>query len=149
MYGADKIPDSWFERVPGGFYREKEKGDREVKKRERRARRKHDKDRGYEDDDDDDSYFSDSYDARRGRHGDYDDHKDHKDHKDQRHGDRSHRKHTRGKSMGYEGARYEEPAFGGVYMETRPYNPAEYAHAGVDGAPRRQRGDGARYAAVR
>jgi hypothetical protein len=25
MYGADKIPDSWFEKVPGGFYKEKEK----------------------------------------------------------------------------------------------------------------------------
>ena len=24
MYGADKIPDSWFEKVPGGFYKEKD-----------------------------------------------------------------------------------------------------------------------------
>ncbi|KAK4548135.1 hypothetical protein LTR36_010004 [Oleoguttula mirabilis] len=24
MYGADKIPDSWFEKVPGGFYKKKE-----------------------------------------------------------------------------------------------------------------------------
>lgn len=24
MYGADKIPDSWFEKVPGGFFKEKE-----------------------------------------------------------------------------------------------------------------------------
>jgi hypothetical protein len=25
MYGADKIPDSWFEKVPGGFYKQKER----------------------------------------------------------------------------------------------------------------------------
>jgi hypothetical protein len=33
MYGADKIPDSWFEKVPGGFYKQKE-----------RERQQHDKD---------------------------------------------------------------------------------------------------------
>ncbi|KAF2722158.1 hypothetical protein K431DRAFT_302766 [Polychaeton citri CBS 116435] len=31
MYGADKIPDSWFEAVPGGFYRPKDKNGRPIK----------------------------------------------------------------------------------------------------------------------
>lgn len=31
MYGADKIPDSWFEKVPGGFYKNKEEAARAKK----------------------------------------------------------------------------------------------------------------------
>lgn len=30
MYGVDKVPDKWFEKVPGGFYKAKEEGDREA-----------------------------------------------------------------------------------------------------------------------
>ncbi|KAK6442093.1 hypothetical protein LTR95_001680 [Oleoguttula sp. CCFEE 5521] len=36
MYGADKIPDQWFDKVPGGFYKQKEEERRE---RERSRRR--------------------------------------------------------------------------------------------------------------
>ncbi|KAK6440951.1 hypothetical protein LTR95_002821 [Oleoguttula sp. CCFEE 5521] len=36
MYGADKIPDQWFDKVPGGFYKQKEEARRE---RERSRRR--------------------------------------------------------------------------------------------------------------
>ncbi|KAF2083207.1 hypothetical protein K490DRAFT_70043 [Saccharata proteae CBS 121410] len=43
-YGADKIPDKFFESIPGGYYKPKEE-----KERERRDRRKHRKDRDSKD----------------------------------------------------------------------------------------------------
>ena len=43
MYGADKIPDSWFEKVPGGFYKEKERKQHE--KDEKRRSQSHRRDR--------------------------------------------------------------------------------------------------------
>lgn len=63
MYGADKIPDKWFEKVPGGFYKGQqdnkqakrpEKDDRRRGKRERSRRRRH----------------SDEYEERRPRYED-------------------------------------------------------------------------------
>lgn len=48
MYGADKIPDKWFEKVPGGFYKEKEQRDERDRKekqsqeKEKRSRRNSD-----------------------------------------------------------------------------------------------------------
>lgn len=36
MYGADKIPDSWFDKVPGGFYKQKERERQQHEKDERR-----------------------------------------------------------------------------------------------------------------
>ena len=42
MYGADKIPDSWFEKVPGGFYKEKDKKGKQSDKDDKR-RDKHEK----------------------------------------------------------------------------------------------------------
>jgi hypothetical protein len=49
MYGADKIPDSWFEKVPGGFYKGQQdkqakpndKDDKRRDKREKSRRRRH------------------------------------------------------------------------------------------------------------
>jgi len=49
MYGADKIPDKWFEKVPGGFYKgqqdkqakQGEKDDKRRDRRERSRRRRH------------------------------------------------------------------------------------------------------------
>lgn len=49
MYGADKIPDSWFEKVPGGFYKgeqdkkgkQSNKDDKRRDKREKSRRRRH------------------------------------------------------------------------------------------------------------
>lgn len=41
MYGADKIPDSWFEKVPGGFYKEKERNRQQHEKDEKRRSQSH------------------------------------------------------------------------------------------------------------
>jgi len=62
MYGADKIPDSWFEKVPGGFYKGQqdkqgkpnEKDGKRRDKREKSRRRRH----------------SDEYEERRPRYED-------------------------------------------------------------------------------
>ena len=59
MYGADKIPDKWFEKVPGGFYKgqqdkQGEKDDKRRDRRERSRRRRH----------------SDEYEERRPRYED-------------------------------------------------------------------------------
>lgn len=72
MYGADKIPDKWFEKVPGGFYKEKE----EKRRRESRGRRDHVRDKSHgrrhrSDDHDDRRRPSDDerdYAPRNGRH---------------------------------------------------------------------------------
>jgi hypothetical protein len=36
MYGAEKIPDSWFDKVPGGFYKQKERERQQHQKDEKR-----------------------------------------------------------------------------------------------------------------
>lgn len=146
MYGADKIPDSWFEKVPGGYYREKKRVENERNKQRRRARHYSDVVHGR---DDDDGYLSDDYEARKGRNrhqSDFD------DDDDEYHGkDRSRR--NRGKSVGasrgnLDGSRSEDPPL-------RPYNPAEYGPVGVgereeyyNGRHQGTGGDGTRYVPV-
>lgn len=61
MYGADKIPDSWFDKVPGGFFKEKEQERRDHRSEEKR-RSKRDKSRRRR--------HSDEYGDRRARHND-------------------------------------------------------------------------------
>ena len=43
MYGADKIPDSWFEKVPGGYYKgpqdkQSKPNDKDDKRRDKREK---------------------------------------------------------------------------------------------------------------
>jgi len=61
MYGADKIPDSWFEKVPGGFYKEQDKKGKQPNKDDKR-RDKHEKSRRRR--------HSDEYEERRPRRDD-------------------------------------------------------------------------------
>ena len=70
LYGADKIPDKWFERVPGGFFREKEGGNRnsdspssDRRKNNKNARRPYDED----DEDYDEGYRSEGHGRRHQR----------------------------------------------------------------------------------
>lgn len=62
MYGADKIPDSWFDKVPGGFYKQKERERQQHEKDERRRNggRRREKSRRRR--------HSDEYDDRRPRY---------------------------------------------------------------------------------
>ncbi|KAF7187347.1 hypothetical protein HII31_11236 [Pseudocercospora fuligena] len=69
MWGADKIPDPWFEKIPGGYYKAKEeahKRQKSVDMKKRRSRRHSDDE--YEDEDSrpdrDDGYRSEGH----GRH---------------------------------------------------------------------------------
>ncbi|CAK3982817.1 Hypothetical predicted protein [Lecanosticta acicola] len=87
MYGADKIPDSFFDRIPGGYYRAKEKKD-EMTKKKRRSRRTYSDDE-YEGDESrrgrDDGYRSEGH----GRHdksydGNDDEHYDNINHRPRR-----------------------------------------------------------------
>ena len=68
MYGADKIPDSWFEKVPGGFYKEKERKRQQHEKDEKRRSQSHRRDRSRR------RRHSDEYEDRRRR---YDEDADH------------------------------------------------------------------------
>lgn len=160
MYGADKIPDKWFEKVPGGYFREKEKHakEKQKKRQDRRARRYSDAD-DYDDDDDNgyhsddyrsDDYKPDDYSARRGRLD---------DHARNDYSEKDNRGRTRGKSMGaargFDGSRYEEAPLQQPGARQRPYNPADYAPEVIDerqeyytGRPDIRGGDGTRYAAV-
>lgn len=143
MYGADKIPDSWFEKVPGGYYKEKkENADRERRRQGRRAQHYSDIAHGGEDD----GWRSDDGGDRRGRYqeGDYDSEAE----------EQNRRGKKRGKSVGasrgdLDGSAHEDPPFAGAYGQTRPYNPAEYApvRTGEDPYNTRPHVDG-RYAAV-
>ncbi|GAB7348132.1 hypothetical protein MBLNU459_g6149t2 [Dothideomycetes sp. NU459] len=122
MYGADKIPDSWFEKVPGGYYRQKERAEQERRRQHRRAQHYSDVANGKEDD----GYRSDDYDNRRGRGVRY--HEDDYDSEAQKQYGRG---RARGQSAGavrrdLDGSRSEELPLGGVYGQ-RPYNPADYA----------------------
>ena len=150
MYGVDKVPDSWFDKVPGGYYRTKAKDDKarldeDKDKRQRRHRRRSEASRDY----DDDPYFSDEVDDRRGRH------RSSKNYDDDEYGGRGHHRRSRGKSLGaergYDGTRWEEPSSGKVYGQPKPYNPADYAPHGVVEQEeyyngRAQGTDGTRYA---
>jgi hypothetical protein len=62
MYGADKIPDSWFDKVPGGFYKEKEKERKQHEKDEKRRSQSHRRDRSRR------RRHSDEHEDRRRRH---------------------------------------------------------------------------------
>ncbi|KAK0304111.1 hypothetical protein LTR91_017164 [Friedmanniomyces endolithicus] len=44
MYGADKIPDTWFEKVPGGFYKKKEEEEAKARDQAKRDSKKSGKD---------------------------------------------------------------------------------------------------------
>ena len=150
MYGVDKVPDSWFDKIPGGYYRtkaEKDKSrlDEEKDKRQRRHRRRSEASRDH----DDGPYFSDEIDDRRGKH------RSSKDYDDDEYSGRGHHGRSRRKSLGaergYDGTRWEEPPSGNVYAQPKPYHPAEYAPPGVIEQEeyyngRAQGTDGTRYA---
>lgn len=101
-YATEKIPDHWFDKVPGGYF--KPKKDKKRKKEEKRSRRYSEADRrkydddDYDDDDDDDDagYASDDYDNRRGRREQDDDYDDDNDYRSRA---RSHGR-VRGQSVG-------------------------------------------------
>lgn len=148
MFGADKIPDSWFEKVPGGFYRSKENAENERQRQRRRRRHYSDKAQGYEDD----GYGSDDYSDRRGRRG-----SDQGGNHDSEAEQNDQRGKRRGKSVGaaggdLDGSRSEEPPPAGAYGQPRPYNPAEYAPIRTQDDPYNTRphegGNNGRYVAV-
>ena len=62
MYGADKIPDSWFEKVPGGFYKQKERDRQQHEKDEKRRGQSNRRDRSRR------RRHSDEYEDRRRRY---------------------------------------------------------------------------------
>lgn len=90
MYGADKIPDSWFEKVPGGFYKEKERKQHE--KDEKRRSQSHKRDRSRR------RRHSDEHEDRRRR---YDEDVDREDRAERR------RRHERSRSSYDGGADYD------------------------------------------
>lgn len=95
MYGADKIPDSWFEKVPGGFYKQKESERRQHEKDEKRhSRSRRDRSRRRR--------HSEVYEDRRPR---YDD-EDHDKERSGRTTDRR-RRHARSQSSYDGGADYD------------------------------------------
>lgn len=128
MYGADKIPDSWFHKVPGGYFRPPKDDDDKKKKKKHRSRRYSDADRGYDDEDEeDDGYASDQHNDRRGRRNHVDEYDD--DHyKERGYGGRA-RGQSLGAARGFDGAQYEPPPMGAPYSGTRAYNPTEFAPA--------------------
>ncbi|KAK4507992.1 hypothetical protein PRZ48_001727 [Zasmidium cellare] len=65
MWGADKVPDHWFEKVPGGFYKDKE-GNTHKQPEKSEDMRKHRSSRRYSEDDD----YEDSRKSRRDDHDD-------------------------------------------------------------------------------
>lgn len=152
MYGADKIPDSWFEKVPGGYYRTKERADDERRRQHRRAQHYSDLAHGYEDD----GYRSeeDDYGNRRGKPGSYheEDYDSEVEKKNQR--GKSRRKSVGGDRGDLDGSRSEDPPLAGAYGQPRPYNPAEYATARpqddfYNSRPHNEGGNNSRYVAVR
>ena len=90
MYGADRIPDSWFEKVPGGFYKEKERKPHE--KDEKRRSQSHRRDRSRR------RRHSDEHEDRRRR---YDEDADWEDRAERR------RRHERSRSSYDGGADYD------------------------------------------
>lgn len=126
LYGVDKFPDKWFEKVPGGYYKEKEMKYKDDKKKKRRSDKNKERSRrnasrspspnGYRSD-------GEGYRKSRNRNEQYDD--DDADYQDQRGGQ------GRARSLG--GARGRVSATSldgadnnGAHANTRGYNPAEY-----------------------
>ncbi|KAL1304727.1 hypothetical protein AAFC00_003673 [Neodothiora populina] len=151
MYGAEKIPDSWFHKIPGGYYRPKEDKDKDKKKKKkkksgRHSHRRSEADRNY--DDEDDYYVSDDYEGRHGgrnRLADYEDDGFEGDY----HGGRA-----RGKSVDaartFDEPRYRGPAPAGPSRREKPYDPADLASESAvereyyDSRPYDLRGDSTR-----
>lgn len=122
MYGADKIPDSWFDKVPGGFYKAKEqerrqekheKDERRRSRRERSRRRRHsdeyeDRRQRYDDDREEAERFSRAA-ERRSKHArsrsSYDgsnDYNPENDRRDRRHAGRRRTYHEDDDRYGYD-----------------------------------------------
>lgn len=96
MYGADKIPDSWFEKVPGGYFKEKEQERRDHNKDVEREKRRNKREK-----------------SRRRRHSDeYEDHRprydeDPYDSDQPGRASERHRRHARSRSSYDGGADYD------------------------------------------
>ncbi|GAB7332002.1 hypothetical protein MBLNU13_g03903t1 [Cladosporium sp. NU13] len=92
MYGADRIPDSWFEKVPGGFYKEKERNRKQHEIDEKRRSQSHRRDRSRR------RRHSDEYEDRRRSHNEDADHEDRTERR---------RRHERSRSSYDGGADYD------------------------------------------
>ncbi|KAK7611876.1 hypothetical protein JOL62DRAFT_49445 [Phyllosticta paracitricarpa] len=150
-YGADKIPDKFFEALPGGYYRRKE--EKELKRRKKdqnlrsqsegRARRR--RSPSYSDEDED--YYSSDYytsgeefghEQRRRRKDRRSDSSDEKDHRGR---ERERRRSHIGRLRSYDSHHMPPPlppygqpqppisAADEVYAQPQPHNPAAYAQA--------------------
>ncbi|KAM0724216.1 hypothetical protein Q7P37_000098 [Cladosporium fusiforme] len=136
MYGADKIPDKWFERVPGGYFKEKEQERRDHRNDEkRRSKREKSHCRRYSDEfedrkaryDDDEYYEYDRHARptdRRRRHvrsrSSYDGSNDF----DPSHADKNHRNAARRRTYHEDDNRYaNEDEFSRRGSSRRSYGP--------------------------
>lgn len=153
-YGADKIPDSWFEKVPGGYYKAKEDRERKDDKRESKGKsRRHSDDRRSRyasRSPSADGHHSEDYDNRGGRNRrmSYDAYDDYASNR----GGRARRRSMGGERGGLDGSNSKRPSFGGPY---KPYNPAEYGPVGnsereeyYTGRPQQTAGNSAPYGPV-
>jgi len=72
LYGVDKIPDQWFEKVPGGYYKNTEGREQARPEQARQSQKKHGKDKRRphrEYDDDNDGYRSEGEQYARDQRG--------------------------------------------------------------------------------
>lgn len=119
LYGADKIPDKWFEKVPGGYYKQDEKrsGTKKNTKRDSR-RRSESRHRRSSRSPSDDGYRSEGAGQRRSRNrrqSYYDEEDGDDDRRDGR---------NRGRNPGAANGRFEDQGHDGTNGQSRAHNPA-------------------------